>query len=79
MRFITICCNPKFFRTLMFAELREYWQSKVGNLGYSMWQNENYYTKFLNEFVAPKIFTNEDNLIALDYRSDLKQAFSKYL
>ncbi len=79
MRFITICCNPKFFRTLMFAELREYWQNKVANLGYSMWLNENYYTKFLNEFVAPKIFTKEDNLIVLNYRSDLKQAFSKYL
>ncbi len=79
MRFITICCNPKFFRTLMFAELREYWQNKVANLGYAMWLNENYYSKFLNELVAPKLYSKEDNLIALNYHSDLKQAFSKYL
>ena len=79
MRFITVCCNPKFFRTFIFAELRDYFQNKVANLGYAMWLNNNYYTKFLNELVAPKLYIKEDNLIALNYHSDLKQAFNKYL
>ena len=79
MRFITVCCNPKFFRTLIFSELREYFQNKVANLGYAMWLNEYIYSKFLNEFAAPKLYSKEDNLIALNYRSDLKQAFCKYL